>query len=167
MSVVGSPGGRRRHVSPPCASPCWPSCLLKSYHTMSPSGITAAKRQGQQNLPEGPQVWLLPSPSAARRGGVCVLYVWLYLSATQCKYQSSAHLLFSSRSPSFSTCTYLSAFVNVWEEEEEGARSYFGIQLFFLLMYTIVSGLRVQSGLIVESVCDWVCLCQCWFRGKL
>lgn len=38
-------------------------------------------------------------------------------------------------------------------EEEEGARSYFGILIIFLLMCTIIFKLRVPRALIVEIVC--------------
>lgn len=56
---------------------------------MSPSSITAAKHQGQQNLAESPQVWLLPFLQLV---DVCVCVICgSYLAVTLLKYQCHHH----------------------------------------------------------------------------
>lgn len=91
---------------------------------------------------------------------LCIACVYMFLCISVCsailnpsQQQFVPSLLLI---PSRSTRTYLSAFLSDYEEEEEGARSYFGILIIFLLMYTIISKLRVPRALIVEIVCVFV-----------
>lgn len=87
---------------------------------------------------------------------LCIVCVYMFLCISVCsailnpsQQQFAPSLLLI---PSRSTRTYLSAFLSDYEEEE-GARSYFGILIIFLLMCTIIFKLRVPRALIVEIVC--------------
>lgn len=168
--MVSNPGGRGRHVSPRVLLPPGLPLFKKLSHYVSFRHHCCYNVRVSRTFLKvlksdySPPKWSLKLVDTC----VCMLYVCPYMSVTPFKYQSSAQLPVSSQSPSFSS-TYLSASVNV-RKEVEGARSYFGIQLFFPAdvhnCFRAPCGLCVWLGVLVplseksqcgaEGNCEWV-----------
>lgn len=136
---------------------------------MFPSGLAAAKRQGQQSCPKGSPVWLHPSlvkhPACVC---VCVFYVGLCICMWHC---SNISTFLPSPDPLLS-CLYLGAFIKVWNGAKEGARCYFQTQVFFFLLNVRVGassikdciGVCVKRGFGAE-VSGCVCRSCIWVMG--
>lgn len=144
-------------VFPSCTPPSRLSSLLKAITLCSLNVAVSTTFLIHRGITGG-EITLSPCEAMSwwMCARLCIVCVYMFLCISVCsailnpsqQQFAPSLLLILSRS----TRTYLSAFLGEYEEEE-GARSYFGILIIFLLMCTIIFKLRVPRALIVEIVC--------------